>query len=644
MTRLMRRMAPPPRLTLSQWADQYRFLSAENSAEPGRWRTSRAAYQRGIMDAISDPRVERVVLMTSARVGKTQVINNLVGYHIHQDPAPLLVVCPTTAAAEEWSKEELAPMLRDSPALRRKVAAPRSRDTANTVVHKQFPGGKLFIVGANAPSGLAAKTVRVVCADEVDRYPASAGTEGDPVALAIKRATTFWNRKIVLASTPTIDGASRIATAFAESDQRRFWVPCPHCDEPQVLRWENVRWPDGEPSRAAYHCGHCGAAWTDAERWRAIHQAEHRGGGWRAEGEFTGTAGFHLSELYSSWRRIAQTAEDFYAARGSAERMKVWVNTALGETYRERGDAPDHVKLAASAEDMPRGVVPGDVVVLTLTADVQGDRLEWDLWGWSPAMVPALVDSGVIEGRPTEPRVWSGLTELAQKTWLDVRGRDRRIDAVGVDSGYGTHEVYRWVMGQRQDFAFALDGRGDPLLPPLGTPSRRDVDFAGRKVGSVLVWPVGTHGLKLEHYEAVRRSIEGRGGLRLPRWAGEEYCAQLCSEFLATVQPRRGAMKRVWMRIKGIRNERLDTAVYGRALARHFTAGLSPEAWVRLAQDRAAEPDAAVQALTTRLAEVGQEPPPMAPPAPAPRAEPATPAAERKARRRDWFEPRRDWI
>lgn len=597
------------------------------------------------MDAISDPRVERVVLMTSARVGKTQIINNLVGYHIHQDPAPMLVVQPTGGAAEEWSKEELAPMLRDSPALRLRVASPRARDSGNTVLHKQFAGGKLYVVGANAPAGLAAKTVRVVCCDEVDRYPASAGTEGDPVALAIKRATTMWNRKVVLASTPTVEGHSRIATAYAESDQRRFWVPCPHCSEAQVLRWESVRWPDGEPDGAEYHCAQCGASWTDAERWRAIETAESKGGGWRAEGEFVGTAGFHISELYSTWRRVAETARDFYAARGSAERMKVWVNTSLGETYRERGDAPDHIKLAASASDMRRGVVPSDVVLLTLAADVQGDRLEWDLWGWSPAMVPALVDSGWVEGRPTEPQTWGEFSVLSRRTWPDTRGRERGLDAVGVDSGYGTHEVYRWVMQQRQDFAFALDGRGDPLLPPLGTPSRRDVDFSGRKVGSVLVWPVGTHGLKLEHYEAVRRAIEGRGGLNLPRWAGEEYCAQLCSEFLATVQPRRGAVKRVWMRIKGVRNERLDTAVYARALARHFTASLSPDGWVRLARERAADPEAAIGALTASLLQAGAPLPAKQLSAPAPGAAEAQPPQPGRTKTRpQWFEPRRDWF
>lgn len=580
-----------------------------------------------MMDAVSDPRVERVVLMTSARVGKTQLINNVVGYHIHQDPTGILVVLPTTSAAEEWSKEELAPMLRDSPALRRKVSAARSRDSSNTVLHKQFPGGKLFVVGANAPAGLSAKTTRLVLCDEVDRYPASAGTEGDPVSLAIRRSSGFWNRKIVLSSTPGIEGASRIATAYAESDQRRFWVPCPHCGEPQVLRWEMVRWPDGRPDQAEYHCAGCGVPWTDAQRWRQIELAEQLGGGWRAETQFHGTAGFHISELYSTWRRIAQTAEDFAVARHDAERMKVWVNTSLGETYRERGEAPDHVKLLAAAEDMPRGVVPDESVVLTLGADVQGDRIEWDVWAWAPGLLPALVDSGVIEGRPTEPATWAAMTALAARRWPDSRGTMRALDAAGVDTGYASHEVYRWVMSQPQGFAFALDGRGDPLLPPLGAPTRRDVDFEGRKVGSVLLWPVGTHGLKLEHYEALRRLLDGRGGMRLPRWVGEEYCAQLCSEFLATLTPRRGGVRRTWLRIKGIRNERLDTAVYARALARHLTAAITPDGWMKLAQERAARPEAAMSALRAWMAEATGAELPRADDAEQPAAASATPPA-----------------
>ena len=212
--------APPPELKVSDWSDQERRLSPEASAEPGQWLTSRAEYQRGIMDAFSDPNIEMVVIMSSAQVGKTEILNNVIGYHVSQDPSPMLVVQPTLDMAQTWSKDRLAPMLRDTPILQGLVKDPRARDSGNTTLHKIFPGGHITSCGANSPSSLASRPVRIVLCDEVDRYPVSAGSEGDPVSLARKRATTFWNRKIGLFSTPTNKGNSRIESAFEESDKR----------------------------------------------------------------------------------------------------------------------------------------------------------------------------------------------------------------------------------------------------------------------------------------------------------------------------------------------------------------------------------------------------------------------------------------
>jgi len=222
-------LKPPPKLSVSAWADRYRQLSSESSSEAGRWSTSRAEYQRGMMDAVSDPEIENVVLMTGAQIGKTELINNVVGFHIHQDPAPMLVVQPTLEMAQTWSKDRLSPAIRDTPALSDKIKNPRSRDSGNTTLHKVFPGGHVTACGANSPSSLASRPCRVILCDEVDRYPLSAGSEGDPVGLAKRRANTFWNRKIILVSTPTEKGASRIEQAYEESDKRKYYVPCPDC-------------------------------------------------------------------------------------------------------------------------------------------------------------------------------------------------------------------------------------------------------------------------------------------------------------------------------------------------------------------------------------------------------------------------------
>ena len=195
---------------MSQWADQNRRLSPEASSEPGTWVTDRAPYQRGMMDAVNEPGVSEVVYMTSSQIGKTEILNNIIGYFAHQDPSPMLLIQPTLDMAETWSKDRLAPMIRDTDALTDLFGDPRSRDSNNTLLHKKFPGGHITMAGANSPSSLASRPIRIVLLDEEDRYPHSAGTEGDPGSLAQKRTTTFWNRLLVTASTPTIEDESKI--------------------------------------------------------------------------------------------------------------------------------------------------------------------------------------------------------------------------------------------------------------------------------------------------------------------------------------------------------------------------------------------------------------------------------------------------
>ena len=250
---------PPKRQLVSEWADQNRYLTSTSSAEPGLWRTSRANYQREIMDVIVDRKIETVVFMKSAQVGATELLLNVLGYYISQDPCPVMCLQPTIEMGRSFSKDRLAPMLAASPALADKVKEPRSRDSENTVLHKKFPGGHLTITGANSASGLASRPIRILLIDECDRYPASAGSEGDPIALATKRTTTFWNRKIIMASTPTIDGLSRIQTAFESSDKRKYWVPCVHCKDYITLEWANVHWEETQPDTAHYVCQSCGS-------------------------------------------------------------------------------------------------------------------------------------------------------------------------------------------------------------------------------------------------------------------------------------------------------------------------------------------------------------------------------------------------
>src|SRR3990172_8165713 len=322
----LRSFKSPPKLSLSEWADRNRRLSPEASAEPGVWVTARAEYQRGILDAFSDPLVEEVVVMSSSQVGKTEILNNVVGYYIDQDPCPILIVQPRVEDAETWSKDRLAPMLRDTPCLRGLVKDPKTKDSGNTIRMKEFPGGRIAIGGANSPAGLAARPVRVVLLDEVDRFPASAGTEGDPVRLAIKRSQTFWNRKIGKFSTPTVKGASRVEAEWEESDQRRYHVPCPVCPGLQILRWGQVKWgkdEKGKPSGVHYECEHCQAKIEERDKLRMV-----RNGRWIAgKPEIKRKAGVHLNELYSPWSSWQAMVERFYEDKKRPETLKTFVNT-----------------------------------------------------------------------------------------------------------------------------------------------------------------------------------------------------------------------------------------------------------------------------------------------------------------------------
>lgn len=507
------------------------------------------------MDAVSDPTVETVVVMASAQVGKTEVVNNVVAYHIDQDPCPILVLQPTLEMAQTWSKDRLAPMLRDTPCLRGRVRDARARDSGNTMLHKQFPGGHITMCGANSPAGLASRPIRVVLSDEVDRYPMSAGTEGDPVGLAEKRTTTFFNRKRVRTSTPTVKGVSRIEAAFLASDRRRFHIPCPHCEHMQVLRWHNIRWDKGEagehlPETAAYYCETCGGQITDADKARALGHGE-----WRAEVEFSGMAGFHLSALYSPWVSFAEVVREFLAAKGSPERLQVWTNTVLGEPYEEQGQQADDGALL-SRREVYGPDVPEAAGLLTAGVDVQGDRLEVEVLAWGVAQETWSMEVRVIPGDPTKPQVWQDLDDYLLQPWRHETGRTLRIACACVDSGYLTDEVYKFVRPRAARRVFAtkgIDGAGKPIA---GRPSKSNA-------GGVALYPVGVDTAKDALFARLRITTPGPGYQHFTADHDEEYFAQLCAEKRVTRYVK-GFPVPSWTKTRA-RNEALDLRVYAMA-------------------------------------------------------------------------------
>lgn len=575
-----RGLAPDPSLTVSEWADRYRILSSRASSEAGKYRTDRTPYMRDIMDALSPSHpARRIVFMSGAQLGKTEAGNNWIGYCIHQAPGPFLAVQPTTELAKRLSQQRIEPLIEESPELRDIVMPARARDSGNTVLAKKFAGGQLVLTGANSAVGLRSMPARWLFLDEVDAYPGDVEGEGDPVALAEARTRTFGHRrKVFMVSTPTIKGLSRIEREFESSDQRRYFVPCPHCGATQWLRFERLRWEKGQPGTAEYICEACEQA-----------IAEYHKTGMLATGEWRPTApcadrhviGFHISGLYSpvGWLSWEQIAREWEAAQGNDALLKAAKNTLLGESWQERGEAPDWQRLYERMKDHDLRTVPNGGLVLTAGADVQHDRIEIDVWAWGRALESWLVDHVVLEGDTSRGDVWNQLTGLLGAFWLHEGGAAMRIARLAIDSGDGrsTSQVYSWVRKFGAGTAAAIKGiDGFDRSAPVDGPTYVDATEDGRKIRrGVRLWKVSVAVFKSETYrflrldrptdEDLREGLNFPDGfIHLPSGITSEWVKQLTAEQLVTVRDRRGFSKLEWRQMRE-RNEALDCRVYARA-------------------------------------------------------------------------------
>ena len=468
-------LKPPPALTLSEWADRYRVLSAESSAEPGRWHTDKAPYQREIMDAIGDPHIRKVVIMSAAQIGKTDAfILNPLGYYMDYAPAPIMCMQPTLDMGQTLSKDRISPMLRDTPRLKGLVDV-KSRFAGNTVMKKNFIGGHITIVGANSPSSLASRPIKVLLADEIDRYPKSAGTEGDPLNLAKKRQTTFWDCKTVMVSTPTIKGDSRIEDAFNLSTQEEWNIPCPECGAYQPLVWENVKFdPDNLEKGIDYVCCECGCV-ANEYRWKA----QEIKGKYVAANPGAATRGFHLNTLASTFVGWDEVVRKFLEAKealdhGNPEEMKVWVNTELGQTWEERGIQLEDTELYNRREIYP-AEVPDDVLFLTAGVDVQDDRFEVEVVGWGEGAECWGIRYQKIFGDMLSDQVWQDLDDFLLRSWRKADGTEYTLLATCIDSGgHHTDEVYRFAKDRLNRRIFAIKGMGGAGVPYIRNPSKNN--------------------------------------------------------------------------------------------------------------------------------------------------------------------------
>lgn len=577
---------PPADLTVSEWAERYRVLSRESSAESGPWRNERTPYMVDIMDAFTDPQVEEITVVASSQVGKSECELNMIGYIIDQDPGSTLYIQPTLDDAKKFSRIRIAPMVRDSKTLKRKVADVKSRDSSNTMLQKSFPGGMLTLVGSNSASGLASTPVRYVIGDELDRWALSAGTEGDPWKLAEARTTTFYNRKKVAVSTPTDKGSSKIAELYDKGTQEKWCIQCPDCGEWHAVVFDNVRFDfdtvkngkkkDYIIKSIEWCCPSCGCL-SSEERVRkqpAKWIAEY------PEAYERGHRSFWLNGFSSPWQPWEKIIYAFLKARHDPQQLKVVFNTMLGELWEDRGDLVDEDTMLSRREDYGKREdgtpveLPEGVLVLTCGVDTQDNRLEYEVVGHGHYGETWGVKKGIIMGDPHYLDVWNRLDDVIDHVYrFKDPAKGLKISMTFVDSGgHKTQDVYRECAKRLNKNVFAVKGKGGDGIPYTRPPSKVDIIVDGKKKGKAWLYTIGVDSGKADIMGSVEVQEAGAKYCHFPR---DERCGYDTNYFNGLLSEKkvmkteRGRTRWAWVVLPGHeRNEPLDCRNYALAAFR----------------------------------------------------------------------------
>ena len=555
---------PPEKLSLSDWADKYAYLSAESSSEAGRWRT--LPYQKAIMDAVTDPNIEQIVVMKSARVGYSKILNHVIGYHIHMDACNMMIVQPTIEDAAGYSKEEIACMIRDTKCLQGLISDPKAKDGQNTILQKNFPGGTLSLVGANSPRGFRRVSRRIVLFDEVDGYPVGgAGTEGDQIKLGIRRTEYYWNRKIVAGSTPTLKDFSRIEKMFSQTNQKRYYCPCPKCGHMQYFRWSQFTWMDNDPDTVKYKCESCSELIDHSKKRWMVERGE-----WRSTAPSSNPRhiGFHIWAAYSyspnaTW---ANLVEEFLASKDDPEQLKTFINTILGETwddsYQAKVNADGLMERAADSQ-YSQAAPPDEALIAVAGIDTQDDRLSMSVFGFGKNSEMFLIDRKVIYGSPARKDVWKQLDEALLNVYKTESGYELKILSAAIDTGgHFTQEVYQYVRERSAWGLIGIKGIGTKGKPALGKPSMVDINYVGKSLKrGVQLFPVGVDMIKTLLHNKLRDAEIGEGYIHFYKEVTHDYFEELTAE-KQILKYKNGYQERVWAKKSGARNEALDEMVY----------------------------------------------------------------------------------
>ena len=572
-------LKPDTRLSVSEWADENRILTAKSSKEAGPWRTSRTPYLKEIMDCLSPmSSVQQVALMKGVQTGGTECGNNFLGYVIDHIPGPMMYVLPTVELAKRTSRQRIAPMIEEMPCLKKKVRDSRSRDSGNTMLSKDFPNGVLILTGANSAAGLRSMPVRYLFLDEIDAYGEDVDGEGEPINLAIKRTSTFSrNKKIFMVSTPNVAGTSKIESAFEEGDQRRYYVPCLSCNHKQTIEWAQIKFDDHDPDTARFECSKCGHAHYDRDKLKLLSAGE-----WIAENpqKKDKVRSYHLSALYSphGWYSWNDAVEDFLKARKNSLKLKEFTNTVLGQTWQEKGETVEHELLYQRREHY-KCDVPWHVEVLTAGVDVQDDRIEFEITGWGAGEESWSIEYVRLYGDLSRPEIWNVLGEMLRTTYQREDNTLMSVAQACIDSGgHFTDEVYAFCRKQGADWAIPVKGASTAGKPIATFPKTKN------KKG-VFLTLVGTDTAKELVYQRYRIMEPGVGYCHWPvkDCFDEDYFKQATAE--EKMKKYKNGVPYFQWDAKKKRNEALDCRVYSltaiRILQQH--RGINLE---RLAEQR----------------------------------------------------------
>lgn len=565
-------LKPEPLLTVSEWADKNRVLNSASAAEAGLYRTSRTPFLKEIMDKLSEhSETEEIIIMKGAQMGVTEAALNWIGYTVDISPCPMLYVGPTKEVIELVSKTRVQPMFDDSPSLTKKVKPQRSRDSGNTLTKKEFPGGILRMVGANSAAGLRNMPVKRLILDEVDAYPLDLDGEGNPVELARKRTSTFSKRKILILSTPTEKGLSLIESLFETTDKRYWHIPCPHCGTMQYLKWGQLRYTYIEVSKETkdvfYECEHCSGKIEEKDKTKLLDA-----GDWIATDPAKinrKRIGFHLSSLYSplGWLSWVDLVKEWEEAQKDEPKLKTFYNTSLGESYEATGEKPEWNILYEKRMDYPINRIPSDsIVFLTAGVDIQKDRIEIEIVGWSKGKTSYSVDYRVLNGQTSgaDSEVWKKLKNILDESWQRPDGSILPIRMMCIDSGYNPSEVYTFCIKQSANRVLPIKGKDEqPTI--LSAPKAVNVTKKNKPIGKTKVWHVGVSVIKAELYGWLQLNEGESGYCYFPQYS-EEYFKGLTAEELVTTKNSKGQNVQAWIK-KYRRNEPLDCRIYARAAA-----------------------------------------------------------------------------